>query len=185
MSNEVPRIYKEIIEEVIRASEEDTYNIGLSIETLNEIKDTWIAKICEYTDIREYKIRHNYSNPRMGVEGYYNAHLGLQEYNREYPYQYYNEKEDKDSDLDQYDGISSKRTDNTETPQNEEELDSNELSESDCDVDNDDSTKNVMLCLFDKVTRVKDKRRCTLKHGFLSIGRTDYIFNIANGDLEW
>lgn len=176
MSNEVPRVYKEIIEEVIKSTAEESYRIGIDRAVLEEIKNTWIGKICEYTDIGEYKIRHNYTDrmnmdPYSGYSGYSYPDYG---YNREYPYYY--EKDEKDQSDDQFDGI---------VEQNEEELDSNDLSESDCDIESEEPTKNIMLCLFDKVTRVKDKRRCTLKHGFLTIGRTDYTFNIANGDLEW
>ncbi|KAH9387465.1 uncharacterized protein NEMAJ01_2361 [Nematocida major] len=182
MSNEVPRVYREIIEEVIRSTTEDSYRIGIDASILDEIKNTWIAKICEYTDIGEYKIRHNYSESRVNMEGYFNGGYTYPEYgyNRDYPY-YYQEKEEKDPENERYDD----QFDGLGEEQNEEELDSNDLSESDCDVESEEPTKNVMLCLFDKVTRVKDKRRCTLKHGFLTIGRTDYTFNVANGDLEW
>lgn len=181
MSSEVPRVYRELIEEVIRTTDEDNYRLGIDRAVLEEIKNTWIAKICEYTDIGEYRIRHSYNDGRMGMDGYYNSTYQYPDYTyREYPYPYYHDKEKDshpDDPYDQYDGIAE--------PALEEELDSNDLSESDGGVDNEETTKNVMLCLFDKVTRVKDKRRCTLKHGFLSIGRTDYTFNIANGDLEW
>ncbi|KAI5189066.1 hypothetical protein NECID01_0421 [Nematocida sp. AWRm77] len=178
MSSEVPRVYRELIEEVIRSTEDDNYRMGIDRSVLEEIKNSWIGKICEYTDIGEYRIRHSYNDSRVGMEGYYNNGYQYPEYAyREYPYPYCGEKDKEDPSEDQYDGLSE--------PAQEEELDSNDLSESDCGVDNEETTKNVMLCLFDKVTRVKDKRRCTLKHGFLSIGRTDYTFNIANGDLEW
>ncbi|KAI5186532.1 hypothetical protein NEHOM01_1532 [Nematocida homosporus] len=289
MSSEVPRVYREIIEEVIKSTDEDNYKIGIEKGVLEEIKNTWITKICEYTDIGEYKIRHGYNETRPGLEAYYNQSYSYSEYGyRDYPYPYYpKDKDDKSGsngpDYSQYDGLGSvidkgrdsvvsrdggslgvikgdkigdndfdfdfdlvkgdmvggdkngdsnfdldkvggdkngdsnfdldkvggdkngdckgdskiqkegsrdKKKDKVEQldggeAQEEEELDSNDLSESDCDIDNEETTKNVMLCLFDKVTRVKDKRRCTLKHGFLSIGRTDYTFNVANGDLEW
>lgn len=209
MSSEVPRVYKELIDEVIRATEEDNYQLGIDKNVLDEIRNTWIAKLCEYTDINEYKIRHGYPE-RYGMDGYFEpgAYANYQEYSpyREYPgreyaysYSFYRDKDDKEDrgeggvDYNQYDGLVPHRSpldepEPREAPPNpdEEELDSNELTESDCGIDNEnDSTKNIMLCLFDKVTRVKDKRRCTLKHGFLSIGRTDYIFSVANGDLEW
>lgn len=182
MSSEVPRVYREIIEEVMRATDEDNYHIGIERSVLEEIKNTWIAKICEYTDIGEHKIRHGYIESRNVPEGYYNSTNGYPDYHyRDYsPYNYYQkDRDNKDPEYGQYDGVTD------ELAPQEEELDSDDLSESDCNVNNEDSTKNVMLCLFDKVTRVKDKRRCTLKHGFLSIGRTDYTFSIANGDLEW
>lgn len=193
MSSEVPRVYREIIEEVIRKTEEDNYHIGIDKIVLEDIKNTWIKRVCEYTDVSEYKIRNGYSE-RYPMDGYFEGGYNYSSYNYknypsstkysgQYPYPYYKEEEGEDDEYHQYDGI--KQEDEREGPE-EEELDSNELTESDCGIDNEgDSTKNVMLCLFDKVTRVKDKRKCILKHGFLSIGRTDYVFNIATGDLEW
>ncbi|KAI5172657.1 hypothetical protein NEFER03_1713 [Nematocida sp. LUAm3] len=179
MSNEAPRVYREIIEEVIRSTDEDNYKIGIEKNVLEEIKETWIMKICEYSDIGEYKIRHGYTEGRIGMDGYYGTYPPYSDYSyREYPHlRYPKEKEDRDSDYDQYDGLP--------PVSQEEELDSNDLTDSEGEVNEEETTKNIMLCLFDKVTRVKDKRRCTLKHGFLSIGKTDYTFNVANGDLEW
>jgi len=282
-------VYRELIEEVVRSANEDSLKLGISPDVLEEIKNSWVNKLCEYTDIGEYKIKNNYGR----IEDYYNtfnrAYDGKSSAFKEYNYSYYekkNKKRDRDADsedghlemdeeeYDQYDGIgkgargepaevcgreapaacagegaesasgcdagpasecsgrSARRLeirmsggrieimeigagkpgtgsllnedenvgekeeiegvekactqiDGMGENFNEEELDSNEFSESDCEVDGEEPTKNVMLCLFDKVTRVKDKRRCVLKHGFLSIGRTDYTFNIANGDLEW
>jgi transcription initiation factor TFIIA large subunit len=200
MSNEIPRVYRELIDEVIRSTEEDSYHMGIEKSVLEEIKNTWIYKICEYTDISEYKIRNGYVE-RYSSERYFEhappypgqEYGGYREYS--YPaYPFYREKperEEKDeesAEYNQYDGIGVLEEEKKpeEKVVEEEELDSNELTESDCDVEADGGEiKNVMLCLFDKVTRVKDKRRCTLKHGFLSIGRTDYTFSIANGDLEW
>lgn len=205
MSSEVPRVYRELIEEVIRSTDEDNYRIGIEKGALEEIKNTWITKICEYIDIGEYKIRHSYSDSKLELDGYYDSSYAYPEYGyRDYPYPYhYYQDKDRDDKKDRYNQYDGMNTNTEEEPQNqepkatgeetqkqeeeaiEEELDSNELTESDCGIDNEESTKNVMLCLFDKVTRVKDKRRCTLKHGFLTIGRTDYTFSVANGDLEW
>lgn len=43
----------------------------------------------------------------------------------------------------------------------------------------------IMLCLYDKVQRVKNKWKCTLKEGIANIGGRDYVFQRANGESEW
>lgn len=43
----------------------------------------------------------------------------------------------------------------------------------------------IMLCLYDKVQRVKNKWKCTLKEGIANISGRDYVFQRANGESEW
>lgn len=43
----------------------------------------------------------------------------------------------------------------------------------------------IMLCLYDKVQRVKNKWKCTLKEGIANIHGRDYVFQRANGESEW
>ncbi|WPK27639.1 hypothetical protein PUMCH_005036 [Australozyma saopauloensis] len=43
----------------------------------------------------------------------------------------------------------------------------------------------IMLCLYDKVQRVKNKWKCTLKEGIANIDGRDYVFQRANGESEW
>ncbi|EPR77751.1 Transcription factor TFIIA complex subunit Toa1 [Spraguea lophii 42_110] len=44
---------------------------------------------------------------------------------------------------------------------------------------------NNMICLYEKVSKTKNKWRCTFKHGFINLGNRDYAFNSAIGELEW
>ena len=43
----------------------------------------------------------------------------------------------------------------------------------------------VMLCTYDKVARVKNKWKCTLKDGVLITGGREYVFHRAQGEFEW
>ncbi|SJX62244.1 related to TOA1-transcription factor TFIIA-L [Sporisorium reilianum f. sp. reilianum] len=49
------------------------------------------------------------------------------------------------------------------------------------DGDNDD----MVLCLYDKVQRIKNKWKCVLKDGVASIDGRDYLFAKCNGEFEW
>lgn len=51
--------------------------------------------------------------------------------------------------------------------------------------DEDDEGNNVILCVYDKVQRVKNKWKCVLKDGLLTVGGRDYVFHKATGEYEW
>ncbi|AET40952.1 transcription initiation factor IIA large subunit Ecym_7100 [Eremothecium cymbalariae DBVPG len=44
---------------------------------------------------------------------------------------------------------------------------------------------NIMLCLYEKVLRVKNKWKCNLKDGIATINNKDYAFQKAQGESEW
>jgi len=48
-----------------------------------------------------------------------------------------------------------------------------------------EATDNVVVCLFDKVTRSKNKWKLNLKEGVMNIGGKDHVFHKAIGDGEW
>ncbi|KAL1986462.1 hypothetical protein VTN96DRAFT_6382 [Rasamsonia emersonii] len=49
----------------------------------------------------------------------------------------------------------------------------------------EDAVGQVMLCTYDKVQRVKNKWKCTLKDGILSTGGKEYVFHKGQGEFEW
>lgn len=49
----------------------------------------------------------------------------------------------------------------------------------------DDEMIDYMLCTYDKVQRVKNKWKCTLKDGILTTNKKEYLFHKANGEFEW
>lgn len=66
-------------------------------------------------------------------------------------------------------------------PLDDEELDS-DLDDPD---DEEPETDHIVLCQFEKVTRIKNKRKCNLKDGVMHINGRDYLFNKANGEFDW
>ncbi|KAK0734358.1 transcription factor IIA, alpha/beta subunit [Lasiosphaeria miniovina] len=76
----------------------------------------------------------------------------------------------KDEDLDE-DAINSDLDDSEEEKDEEEE--------------DDDSMGHMMLCMYDKVQRVKNKWKCTLKDGVLTVNGREYVFHKATGEYEW
>jgi transcription initiation factor TFIIA large subunit len=51
--------------------------------------------------------------------------------------------------------------------------------------DADDSPDQVMLCTYDKVQRVKNKWKCTLKDGILRMQGSEVLFHKGSGEFEW
>ena len=51
--------------------------------------------------------------------------------------------------------------------------------------DNDGVDKSIVLCMYEKVHRTKNKWKCQLKDGIISIGGKDWVFSRANGEFEW
>lgn len=81
-----------------------------------------------------------------------------------------------------------------EKPDIKEEDDENainsDLDDSDEDAqgnmgDDDDDFGDQILCTYDKVQRVKNKWKCTLKDGVMSVGGKEWVFHKATGEFEW
>ncbi|KAK3943673.1 transcription initiation factor IIA large subunit [Diplogelasinospora grovesii] len=51
--------------------------------------------------------------------------------------------------------------------------------------EDDDELPHMMLCMYDKVQRVKNKWKCTLKDGVLTVNGREYVFHKATGEYEW
>ncbi|KAG8934534.1 hypothetical protein FRC02_009746 [Tulasnella sp. 418] len=44
---------------------------------------------------------------------------------------------------------------------------------------------DIVYCTYDKVQRVKNKWKCVLKDGIISVGGKDYLFSKCAGEFEW
>jgi len=53
------------------------------------------------------------------------------------------------------------------------------------DEDEEPSTENLILCQFEKITRIKSKRKCLLKDGIMHLNGKDYLFSMLNGECEF
>lgn len=73
----------------------------------------------------------------------------------------FNDSDDINSDLD--DGLESEKSDE----------------------EDGDQEGQIMLCLYDKVQRVKNKWKSNLKEGVANINGRDYVFQKATGESEW
>lgn len=53
------------------------------------------------------------------------------------------------------------------------------------DEEQDDLAKDVMICVCDKVQRVKNKWKVTFKDGFIRANGKEYVFSRCTGEFEW
>ncbi|ODQ66516.1 transcription factor IIA, alpha/beta subunit [Nadsonia fulvescens var. elongata DSM 6958] len=67
---------------------------------------------------------------------------------------------------------------NSDLDDSEDELNSN-------DEEDDDDGGMIILCLYDKVQRVKNKWKYVLKDGIANVNGKDYIFTKGSGESEW
>ncbi|UZJ53930.1 hypothetical protein CBS101457_003250 [Exobasidium rhododendri] len=64
------------------------------------------------------------------------------------------------------------------------DLDDSDEEELDGMIDTD-GNEDLILCLYDKVQRVRNKWKCVLKDGVASIDGKDYVFSKLASELEW
>lgn len=62
--------------------------------------------------------------------------------------------------------------------------DDSTLSEEDDEEESIEST-NCLIALFDKVSRIKSRWRCQLRHGIFHIEGRDYLFKTATGEFTF
>lgn len=76
----------------------------------------------------------------------------------------------------------------TDGPQDEElnsDLDDSEDDLNSNDEDEDGEQTQIMLCLYEKVHKVKTRWKYTLKDGLANVNGLDYVFSKATGESEW
>ncbi|KAI9594781.1 transcription factor IIA, alpha/beta subunit-domain-containing protein [Syncephalis fuscata] len=78
--------------------------------------------------------------------------------------------------------------DGTVETKDDEDAINSDLDDSDEEAgsgDGDEDTPNIILCQYEKVARTKNKWKCVLKDGVMTMDGRDYVFHRANGDFEW
>lgn len=131
-------------------------------------------------------INHGERKPGAGgaVNGTANTHNNDNRHNDD------NDDDDDDDDDDDLgsdlgadsDAINSDLDD--EDDEDDEDGDGNG-DDPDGDGTGNDIEQNIMLCLYDRVQRVRNRWKCSLKDGLMNINGKDYVFQKASGDSEW
>ncbi|CDU25709.1 related to TOA1-transcription factor TFIIA-L [Sporisorium scitamineum] len=215
MSNKVvSQVYRGIIDDVINNVRQDFEEMGIEKEVLEELQRSWEAKIVA-TQVAEFegapalppaksrsskkpdpKSKVNSQDTNGGANGQISGSNGSDQHRSKVA------RADGSTDVagaadsgaqaggadpikaeegDAAAGQKRKRiSDNDEIGSDLDDSDDEDL-DGGADGDNDD----MVLCLYDKVQRVKNKWKCVLKDGVASIDGRDYLFAKCNGEFEW
>ena len=181
--SEVPLLYKEIIHDVIDKVRNDFIHMGIDEQVLHELQDIWVRKLLE-TKI--------FSAEEFGADAktYFQDSFNQAYLGETFLPNFFEPKTGDDFDvykLPQEDGATEGKTqDELLESENESE---NELGSDLDDEDEldevDDPKANIILCQYDKVTRTKNRWRCTLKDGIMHLNGKDFLFHRASGEFEW
>ncbi|CAO3608989.1 unnamed protein product [Cunninghamella blakesleeana] len=92
-----------------------------------------------------------------------------------------------DGDNDNPTTPANNNNDATKNTGNDDDINSDldDSDESDDEAKGGEEIEHIILCLYDKVTRTKNKWKCVLKDGIMLVNGRDYLFHRANGDFEW
>lgn len=87
----------------------------------------------------------------------------------------------KGKGIPQLDGLD----DDEEADEDAINSDLDDPDEDDQNDNEDDEIPQIMLCTYEKVQRTKNKWKCVLKDGVLTVNGKEYVFRKANGEYEW
>ncbi|KAK6522627.1 transcription factor IIA subunit alpha [Arthrobotrys megalospora] len=77
----------------------------------------------------------------------------------------------------------------TDGPELDEDAINSDLDDTDDepvdDEDDGEGIPQIMLCMYDKVQRTKNKWKCWLRNGVLTVNGKEYVFGKATGEYEW
>lgn len=100
------------------------------------------------------------------------------------------DEDDQHSSLDKVSKLDVTKSAGTSTPEEslvvkeQDELNS-DLDDPDSDIEQGADIDDLLLCLYEKVHRARNKWKCNFKSGIFHIDGQDYAFNRLNGDFEW
>ncbi|KAG5368892.1 Transcription initiation factor IIA large subunit [Yarrowia sp. C11] len=88
------------------------------------------------------------------------------------------------------DGVMTLKVPQTDGAEDDEDELNSDLDDSSDDnlsgnEDEDDSHGNTILCVYDRIHRVKNNRKFTFRDGIVNVNRKDYVFGKATGESEW
>ncbi|SNX84722.1 related to TOA1 - transcription factor TFIIA-L [Melanopsichium pennsylvanicum] len=213
MSNKVvSQVYRSIIDDVINNVRQDFEEMGIEKEVLEELQRSWEAKIIA-TQVAEFegapalppaksrssKKQESKSEVKSeDANGASSTGDGADQHRSKVA------RADDSSDVkaagdnniaaDAASGMKKEEDDNDAAAgqkrkriSDDDEIGSDLDDSDDEDVDGgaDGDNDDMVLCLYDKVQRVKNKWKCVLKDGVASIEGRDYLFAKCNGEFEW
>lgn len=166
MNFEISRVYREIIEDVTRALLSDSEVTLLQPQDIFDLKQLWSRKLREMTMPADRPPRYRDNNSM--ISSYPNSKPRY-----------------IDSVYDNSNDNNMKMNSNNVPNANVYVSVGSDSEEEDSDQKLEAMFPNYMMCLYSKVDKSKHKWKVKLKQGFLNVGKMEYAFDHAHGDLTW
>lgn len=202
MSNaEAAQTYEEIINEVINESRQDFEDIGIDEATLQDLRALWRDNLAQ-TRVANFSWAPHLSEKNPGAVNALDPSFSLSlpsvkkdgssglpsSGNNEFSFEVRDENgqlakslhRQREAELKKERTMASLDSDDINS-----DLDDSEEEAEGFDEDGEDGEGMIMLCLYEKVLRVKNKWKCNLKDGILNVNGKDYTFQKATGESEW
>ena len=191
MSNRVvSATFRHIIDDVITNVRQDFEDMGIEKEVLEELQRSWEAKLVA-TQVAEFEGAAGQPTPR----GIYDVDARQDGVSVVPPVPAAPIKAEQESHQvkpeDEHSASQKRKRDPSDEGKRESDQDDDAHKDEigsdldDSDDDDGDGSEDMILCLYDKVQRVKNKWKCVLRDGVASIGGRDYLFSKCNGEFEW
>lgn len=179
--------YRSIIDEVVTHCRADFDEMGIEQAVLDALQASWETKLAS-TRVTDFS-----ADPRLGP---IQAALGpaLPKPERSTPP---DSRLGSTSESKHPSTSPSKRSDkidrntdeiNSDLDDSEDEADAADVEDNENGGGGPSGTNNpgdLVIALYDKVQRVKNKWKITLKDGIVSVEGKDYVFHKCNGEFEW
>lgn len=160
MNFEISRVYREIIESVTGSLLQESEGSQMSPQEIYDLKAIWSRKLREMTMPTETSLRYGKNETIMP------SYLANK---NKFADKTYDSSNEIKGNVDFYENTTDSLSDSAE--------DSDQRLEAQC--------PNYMMCLYSKVDKSKHKWKVKLKQGFLNVGKMEYAFDHAQGDLTW
>lgn len=194
MSNRVvSATFRHIIDDVITNVRQDFEDMGIEKEVLEELQRSWEAKLVA-TQVAEFDGAAGQQQQQQ-QRGIYDVDArqdggSVVPSVSDKPIKSEQEGHQVKSEDEQAANQKRKRDPSDEGKRESDQGDDAHKDEigsdlDDSDDDEGDGSEDMILCLYDKVQRVKNKWKCVLRDGVASIGGRDYLFSKCNGEFEW
>lgn len=211
MSNlEASRVYETVVESVVNEVREDFENAGIDEQTLQDLRRVWQSKlsdsgVCKFswdpepeqrnitTGLDQQVLKDETGNglvlPGLTQEEHRQEGVESQEQDgSEAKQEIELTMDDPNGEIAQQLKLQAKQAKKTallETDEINSDLDDSEDDYLNSSGDEETADENIVLCLYEKVLRVKNKWKCNLKDGIATINHKDYAFQKAQGESEW
>ncbi|GAA5839869.1 hypothetical protein JCM3766R1_004706 [Sporobolomyces carnicolor] len=190
MSNkQVPAVYRTIIDDVVHHVRPEFEQIGVEEAVLQELLRLWELKLAQSrvadfaNDDRMGPVAQQFP-PLTPEQVALNQQLVLQRQKDDEAAAAKIKKEEKMKQQEAgQGGGDDEDAINSDLDSSEDELD--EEQELAGQGAGDDQGGDIVIALYEKVQRVKNKWKVTLKDGLISVNGKDYLFSKCNGEFEW